>query len=268
MKKNIILILIISSFILSAEKISAQEEKAVPILMYHKVSPNFFKSNLRVNPEEFEKQIKYLKEQGFSSLSFEDFILWRKEEGPLPKKPVIITFDDGYEDNYLYAYPVLKKYGFSATIFLIVGKLDKEIRWEREKRRPNSKLLSWDKIKEMKENGMDFGSHTISHPDLTKILRKQIKWEIRKSKRIIEKNLNQKVVVFSYPFGKHNKKIRQLVRKNKYLCAVSAKPGWASKKSNIYSLPRIRITGYTSLKKFKLLLNPEGKKQKMSTSSN
>lgn len=267
MKRVTILIWIIL-FFLGGERVVAEREEAVPILMYHKVSPNFFKSNLRVNPEEFEKQIKYLKEQDFSSLSFEDFILWRKGERPLPPKSVIITFDDGYEDNYLYAYPVLKKYGFSATIFLIVGKLGEEIRWEREKRRPEAKLLSWDKIKEMKENGMDFGSHTMLHPNLTKVPRKQAKWEMRKSKRIIEENINQKAVVFSYPFGKHNKKVRQLVRKNKYLCAVSTKPGWASKKSNIYSLPRLRITGYTSLKKFKLLLNPKGKKQKMSISSN
>ncbi|MFH0931790.1 MAG: polysaccharide deacetylase family protein, partial [Candidatus Zixiibacteriota bacterium] len=166
------------------------------VLAYHKVTDEFEWGITRVKPESFEQQVEYLKEEGFSNIDLEELLLGEEKKD----KQIALTFDDGYESVYQNAFPVLKRYGFTAIIFLITGYTGKENLWEAGFGR-KFKHLSWEQIQEMKESGFQFGSHTVNHPDLTRLDKKSLEYELKKSKDIIEDRLNQEIKFLSYPFG-------------------------------------------------------------------
>jgi len=182
-----------------------------PVLAYHKVTDEFEWGITRVKPESFEQQVEYLKEEGFSNIDLEELLSGKEKKD----KQIAFTFDDGYESVYQNAFPVLKRYGFSATIFLITGYTGKENSWEAGFGR-KFRHLSWEQILEMKESGFQFGSHTVNHPDLTRLNRKSLEYELKKSKEIIEDRLNQEIKFLSYPFGRHNQLVRTEVKNAGY----------------------------------------------------
>lgn len=187
-----------------------------PVLAYHKVTNEFEWGITRVKPESFEQQVEYLKEEGFSNIDLEQLLSGKEKKD----KQIAFTFDDGYESVYQNAFPVLKRYGFSATIFLITGYTGKENSWEAGFGR-KFKHLSWEQIQEMKESGLQFGSHTVNHPDLTRLHQKSLGYELKKSKEIIEDKLNQEIKFLSYPFGRHNQLVRTEAKNAGYKAAFT-----------------------------------------------
>ena len=127
----------------------------VLVLNYHKIDHTFI--SLAVRPEDFDHQMKYLRDNGYHTISPDELYEALAGSGNLPENPVMITFDDGYEDNYTNAYPILKKYGFKATIFVVTGFLDKH----------KKGYLSWDEAREMNKNGINIESHTVNHRSMT-----------------------------------------------------------------------------------------------------
>lgn len=197
----------------------------IPILLYHKVKnfisstrPSAKENDFCLSIDTFEKQMKYLKEKGYSSIDFYDLA---KTNSPDSKKSFIITFDDGYEDIYLNAYPILKKYGFTATIFLVADYIGKTNIWDNT----GEKLLTDDQIKELLSNGFSIGSHTLTHPHLTKENEKECLRQIAYSKIILEDRFNVEIKTFSYPYNEFNDKIKEFVREVDYsfACAISTK---------------------------------------------
>ena len=198
-----------------------------PTLTYHKITDEFEWGITRVKPKSFEQQVKYLKDEGFSSLDLEELLevsagIVPPKTGQFPNerkegnnKRIAITFDDGYESVYQNAFPVLKRYGFKAITFIITGYTGKENSWEAGFGR-KFRHLSWEQILEMKESGFQFGSHTVNHPDLTRLNRKSLEYELKKSKEIIEDRLNQEIKFLSYPFGRHNQLVRTEVKNAGY----------------------------------------------------
>ena len=144
--------------------------KSIPILNYHRISPHTVES---VNPEFFEQQIGWLKKENYRFISLKEYFSEKDENYFWKQKNVLLTFDDGYEDNYLYDYPVLKRYKATCTIFLATYYVDNECIMPWHEFQPNSneyfRMLSWGQIEEMSEFGIEFGSHTVSHPDLTSL---------------------------------------------------------------------------------------------------
>ncbi|MCJ7497053.1 MAG: polysaccharide deacetylase family protein [candidate division Zixibacteria bacterium] len=187
-----------------------------PVLAYHKVTDEFEWGITRVKPESFEQQMEYLKEKGFSSIDLEELLSGEEKKD----KQIVFTFDDGYESVYQNAFPVLKRYGFKAIIFIITGYTGKENSWEAGFGR-KFRHLSWEQIQEMKESGFQFGSHTVNHPDLTGLNRKSLEYELRKSKEIIEDKLNQEVKSLSYPFSRHNQLVRTEAKNAGYKAAFT-----------------------------------------------
>jgi len=187
-----------------------------PVLAYHKVTDEFEWGITRVKPESFEQQVEYLKEEGFSNIDLEELLSGKEKKD----KQIAFTFDDGYESVYQNAFPVLKRYGFSATIFLITGYTGKENSWEAGFGR-KFKHLSWEQIQEMKESGLQFGSHTVNHPDLTRLHQNSLGYELKKSKEIIEDKLNQEIKFLSYPFGRHNQLVRTEAKNAGYKAAFT-----------------------------------------------
>jgi len=221
------------------------------ILMYHSVSYN--KVFFTVKPENFRRQMDYLYQNKYNVISLSELINFLKNKKEIPQKTVVLTFDDGYEDNYFNVFPILKGYNFPATIFLATGFIEKEI--------PNSakiplKTLDWRQIKEMHNSGLiNFKPHTVNHPKLTQISLEEAKKEILDSKRIIEEKLNKKCKFFAYPYGKYNQEIIKILKENGFEGAVTIKEGLVSAEDDLFSLKRNSINSQTTFSQFKGKLN-------------
>lgn len=218
----------------------------VTILMYHEIKDP--PSEISVPPGNFEKQMKYLHEHGFNAITLDDFYDFRLNKKPLPPKPIIITFDDGYRDNYTNAYPILKKYGFKGTVFVITGAVGKD------------NYLTWNMIREMYNSGLvEIGAHTINHYILTQIPLVEAKNEITISRSIIEKEIGAKSTFFSYPVGKNNPEVVKAVQQEGYKGAVIMGNGTGdnrnNNKSNLFLLSRTFIGGNYSIETFAQKVN-------------
>ncbi|BBB93271.1 MAG TPA: polysaccharide deacetylase family protein [Methylomusa anaerophila] len=200
----------------------------VPILNYHKIDS--LNHSLSISPEEFKQQMAYLHDNGYTSIRPDQLMNYLNLGKPLPKKPVMITFDDGYLDNYTNAYPVLKKYGFIATIFLVTDLVGKDERF-----------MNWEQVREMEKAGFIFGSHTVTHTPLTRLPREKIMEELTESRKEIERQLGQNPKYFAYPTGAYNLEIEELVKQAGYKAAFTIRYGQVGPGSEPYALERIPI---------------------------
>lgn len=204
-----------------------------PIIMYHSIDPNATAENrLAITPENFQRQMRFLKNHHYTVLPLESLAGLIKEKKRIPSKSIAITFDDGYKDNYIYAFPILKKYNLPATIFIIVNEIGRPDR------------LSWDELKAMQDSGLiTFGSHTLGHEHLPDIKSEQdLQKQIFDSKGILEEKLNKEITIFSYPNGGFNDRVRQLVIDAGYKLAVATNPGKKFANDDIFALKRLRIS--------------------------
>ena len=231
------------------------------ILMYHMVS--FHKKNakfngLRVEPIEFEKQIKYLVENNWNFFTMSELI--EKKEN-LPKKSISITFDDGYEDNFTNAFPILKKYNVKATIYIVFDRHGRE--WSSKRKEKNSsgelvnepKLLD-EQIIELLDSGLlEIGSHTMTHDNLPTLNKEQKINEIKNSKIEIEKRFNIRCNSFCYPFGLYDEEDIKIVKDCGYTNATITKKGIDDiSKSDEFELKRITVSGKDNMIAFKIKL--------------
>jgi len=209
----------------------ARAQYVVPIIMYHKIDGNSLRSRLSVSPESFRRQMRFLKNHHYNIVRLEDLAgMVRKNR--FPPKTIAITFDDGYENNYLNAYPVLRELGLHATIFIITAMVGTE------------GYLTWDQILEMSESGVIIiGSHTMTHPWLPDQPDQRLDSEIMGSKRSIESHLGKKAEAFSYPSGGFNQDVRDKVIKSGYKIAVATNPGRRYPKHDLFAMKRLRISG-------------------------
>lgn len=210
----------------------------VPILMYHYVSvppadADKYRLDLSVTPEAFQAQMDYLVSAGYHTVRVADLTAMLLKGTPLPDKPIVLTFDDGYSDIFNNAYPILKAHGYTGTFFVIVDTLD-ENRWG---------YLNWAQVAEMAESGMEIGSHTMDHLDLSRMSRSRQTEEITASKDAIESHIGATVTSFSYPAGKYNAISLAVLESTGYTGAVTETQGALQSSSRVYELRRIRIRG-------------------------
>lgn len=203
----------------------------VPVLMYHAIDNNDKVTKLSVNPASFERQMKFLHDHKYNVVTLERVVKYLERKEPIPPKTVAITFDDGFYNNYQYAFPVLKKYDLPATIFVIVGSVGK----------PG--YLGWKEIREMVDSGViEIGSHTISHKWLPAMGTKQLKDELNNSKMRLEKETGKPISVLCYPIGAHNDRVERETAAAGYACAVATNPGPLAPIDNAYAIKRIKIS--------------------------
>ncbi len=221
--------------------------RGVVVLMYHSVGDNseFF----TVSAADFEKQMAYLAENNYHVLSVSKAIELFEGGRELPPKTVIITFDDGYKDNYDYVFPVLKKYGFSAAIFIVTGSVGGARTTTKGTALPT---LNWQQIKEMADSGLvEFFPHSHTHPKLDLISDEDIRYEVQTSKNILEKELGKKMTNFAYPYGRSNQKVRDILDQEYFRSAFTVKTGRISSKTNLMLLNRNSIDSKVTPAMFK-----------------
>ena len=217
------------------------EPVQIPILMYHAVHvmdpSEAYNANLIVAPDDFEAQIKALAKAGYYFLTPEEAYKAFTENALPAKKVVWLTFDDGNEDFYTIAYPILKKYKAKATNNIITGFVKKG----------NAGNLTVKQMKEMMVHGMSFQSHTVNHPDLSTTDKATQKVELTDSIDFLENKLNTKVNTIAYPSGRYNQTTLDLAKKT-YKLGLTTNEGLASAKDGLLSLNRVRILPTTTAK--------------------
>jgi peptidoglycan/xylan/chitin deacetylase (PgdA/CDA1 family) len=218
---------------------------AVPVLMYHRVcdlterearSP--LMRDLTVSPKDFEQQIRYLVENGFTFLLAREVEQAVREQRALPEKAVAITLDDGYKDNFEHAFPILRRYNVPATIFLVTNTVD------------TAGHLSWDDVLIMHKEQVGYGSHTVSHPDLTTLPLPQLDAELVESKRILEDRLFERITAVAYPAGQYNRLVAERTKAAGYLAGWKKGGGPVQPHAEPFLLPRLRVHGRTQQKDF------------------
>ena len=214
----------------------AENDVKVLVLNYHMVNSMFI--SLAVEPSDFDWQMKYLVDHGYHSITPDELYDFLAGRGTLPDRPVLITFDDGYEDNYTNAYPILKKYNLKATIFIVTGFVSKR-----------KGYLTWDQLREMEKNGITAQSHTVTHAPLPELPDDRIREELVESKRKAEAELGHPVEYIAYPTGVHDLHIVGIAKEAGYKGGFTVKYGNVDRASNIYALERVPVfrTGATNV---------------------
>ena len=225
---------VLSPAALSSDEISTQ----VPILMYHHLSEDVTNSEM-VSPEQFEAQIRALSEAGYTGVSFDELQAYVLRGAPLPEKPVVITFDDGYESNYTLAYPILQKYGMKATVFLIAGDVGKPHKLTRAQ------------LAELVQSGLvSIQSHGWSHRNMAALSPLALLWELVRSQSAIFTLTGRFPVALSYPNGNSSARTRKIASWF-YTYGVRTCAGVYETGSDPLLIERITVSRDTTLDEFK-----------------
>jgi peptidoglycan/xylan/chitin deacetylase (PgdA/CDA1 family) len=213
----------------------------VPILMYHYIRTVDPASDpigyaLSVTPELFEQQMAWLHDQGYTPMRMDVLARCLGGEPVCPARPVALTFDDGYEDAFSAALPVLQRYGFSATFYIISGLVG------------HAGYMTWEQLAGLRDAGMAIGAHTIDHLDLTSLDPTESNRQIVESKADLERALGISVQSFCYPTGLYNATIIEQVRAAGFLSATTTR--WDADYSDVLALPRRRVAGGTTVEEF------------------
>ncbi len=225
---------ILLCLVLGVGYIALRYFQGVPVLNYHQIN-NEDHNALTLSGKEFEAQIKYLQREGYTAISPDQLADYLQYGKALPAKPVLITLDDGYEDNYRVAYPILQKYQFTATIFLITDFVGNYGRY-----------LTWEQIREMSGQGYSFEDHTLSHISLPNASDEEIRKQLGKSKEALEWRLGKKVDYLAYPGGEYDQRVIQLTKEAGYRAAFTVNFGRDRINSTLFTLNRIPIFGSES----------------------
>jgi peptidoglycan/xylan/chitin deacetylase (PgdA/CDA1 family) len=223
-----------------------------PILLYHGISEGnsaFDRYKMFVSSSIFEQHMQYLYDHRFRCRSLTELILPPKNGSMSVERSFALTFDDGYEDFILKAYPVLRRFRFTATVFLVTDQIGSRSRWGTAHEAP---LLSWEQILFLQREGISFGSHTCTHRRLTEIPHTEVRDEMYRSREVMEKTLGRKVEFLAYPFGDSNNKIQAMAEEAGFSGACGVLEG----KPNRFNMMRREIHSVDTLLPFRLKLTP------------
>ena len=223
--------------------LSASGQARVSILMYHHVADapadaDAVRRDLSVTPAAFNQQMDYLLVNGYHVVSLADLVGLLRDGRPLPSKPVVLTFDDGYDDNYTQAYPILRRHGFSGTFFIITDAVGQ----------PG--YASWEQIVDMSNHDMSIQPHGRTHTDLAALSAADATWQIAGSRKILEERLGRPVRFYCYPSGRYTAQTMVVLQASGYEAALTTAYGATHSARNLFELTRVRIRGADSPDQF------------------
>lgn len=207
-----------------------REDVRVPILVYHSVRPHIAKESsyqeaYDITPELLRRHLEYLKENNYTAISFDTLADYFDTGAPLPAKPVILSFDDGWENQYEYAFSLLKEFHDTATFFIFTNAVNREHH------------ITWGQLREIHDAGMSIEAHTKTHPYLQKITDpEKLSDEILEGKKILEEELGASVTIFAYPFGQYNEVSESEVKNSGFRVARSLRGETIQSESQRYAL--------------------------------
>lgn len=223
-----------------------QRTVQVPILMYHYISDpppgsDRYRLDLSTRPSDFEAQLAWLAENGYHTITLYDLYNHLVAGYLLPENPIVLTFDDGYIDAYESALPLLQKYDFVGSFFVLVGPAD---------RGGDGQYLTWEQIEAMSEAGMDIELHGRDHSDLRNRSYEFLVYQIWGGKQAIEAHTQKPVHWFAYPSGRYDEAVIRVLKSADFWGALTTKPGQIHTTANLFELSRVRVRGTDSLKSF------------------
>ncbi len=266
-----------SKNIVANNNILSPEQNKVPILMYHHLTYDSDQWNSStISPDQFKKEMLYLKALGYSTINFEEYIEFKENGKKLPDNPIIITFDDGYYSNYEYAYPILKELNMKATISIIGWSVGRE--YEKDNVTPISRHFTWEQAKEMYESGLiDIQSHSYDLHSINNEIKsadklptetqeqyvKKFKEDTINSRKLIESNLKSKVLVYTYPHGVYNNTTEKILKELGFKVSLSTEYGISDLNNGMYHLRRINMSSIKSHELINSILKLQNRNTKM-----
>lgn len=218
----------------------------IPVLYYHSVDENA-SNEVTITPEKLQEQLDYINDNNYVTITMTELYNHIENNKPIPEKSILITFDDGYMNNYTEAFPMLKELNMTATIFCVGNSLD------------GSYYLSEEAIKEMSDYGIDIESHTVNHVHLDTMSYDEQLLELKNSKNILEKITGKEVLSLAYPFGDYNDNTIKAAKDAGYKMGFTTKLGLSDRTDDIYKLDRIYISSSYDMNTFKNLLKNTAK---------
>jgi peptidoglycan/xylan/chitin deacetylase (PgdA/CDA1 family) len=230
----------------------------IPILMYHSISAEeefrgHWYYRINTTPEVFADHMLNLAHNGYSVVRLCDVVSHFATGSELPTKPVVLTFDDGYEDFYTHAFPILRKYGFTATVFLATDYVGNIFKLKN--------CMNWTQLRNLSKEGINFGSHTVTHPELNYMGTDELYYELNSSKKTIEDNIGVSADSFSYPFAfpEADYKFKAILKHTLVECGythgVTTNIGTIDTPNDLFFLKRIPVNTYDDTVFFKAKLN-------------
>ena len=218
------------------------ENVGVPVLYYHSVDPSEA-NEVIISPEKLKEQLTFIKDSGYTTLTMSELNDYILNNAPIPEKSIVITFDDGYADNYANAFPILKELDMKATIFVISNFTDND-----------GYYMTSQQIKEMSDYGIDIQSHTASHAHLNQLTYEEQLSELKTSKEKLESITEKPVISIAYPFGDYDDNTILASKEAGYSLSFNTNRGLSDREDNPLSLNRIYISSLYSIEQFKEIL--------------
>jgi peptidoglycan/xylan/chitin deacetylase (PgdA/CDA1 family) len=218
----------------------------VPIVMYHSVTqdPPAATRSLSVRPTDLEWQLRYLRDNNFTGLTFGDLCARSRTGAALPPRPVVLTFDDGYADTHEQALPLLREYEFPATVFVTTGWLRDAGPWAAG--HPLDRTMVWTQVKELHDAGIEVAAHSHSHAQLDQLGDQSLREELSLGKKLLEERLDQPVPSIAYPYGYWSSRVRDAVEEAGYEQAAAVANAASCPGRNVFTTPRLTVRRSTS----------------------
>jgi len=219
---------------------------SIPVLMYHRVldAPIDTKHKTFVTKQNFERQLRFFARRGLQSITFQDYLAFSTGDKPLsefPEKPFILTFDDGYRDNFENMLPLAQKYGYKGVLFLLGDFSVSGNFWDIGEDAEANRIMTTEQKKAFVEQGWEIGAHTLSHPHLTQLGDGDVLHELRESRDRIEHELQTRVVSFAYPFGTYDEHIKDLVKQTGFEFAIATDTGGVTIEDDRFAIFRVNM---------------------------